>query len=245
LKILFLDSATEACTAGLMFEGEIITRFELAPRAHTRLLLPMVQAVLAEAGAHLSQLDLIAFGRGPGSFTGVRIAVGCAQGLAMGLDIPVFGISTLATLAQAQASAQRPEERVEQPGGARAIIHAAIDARMGEVYHAVYCIGADSIVQLIGLERVLKPEALLAEWVNLAPVRAEHQTAPLIATGSGFGRYPELALAAPWQNVFVDALPEPHFALALAAATPRGAWQDPTQAWPVYLRDNVAQVKAS
>ncbi len=220
-----------------MCEGDIITRFELAPRAHTRLLLPMVQAVLAQAGANLSQLDLIAFGRGPGSFTGVRIAMGCAQGLALGLDLPVLGVSTLATLAQAQASVQL--------GGARAVIHAAIDARMGEVYHAAYGLGADSIVQLMGLERVLKPAALLAEWAQIGAISAEHQTAPLIATGTGFGRYPEVARAAPWQNVFADALPEPRFALALAAATPRAAWQDPTQAWPVYLRDNVAHVKAS
>lgn len=241
MKILFIDSATEACTAGLWLDGEIISRFELAPRAHTRLLLPMVQAVLAEAGVDLSQLDLIAFGRGPGSFTGVRIATACAQGLAMGLDLPVLGVSTLATLAQAQVSAHR----LALLGGAHTMIHVAIDARMGEVYHAAFELGAASMVQLIGAERVLNPAALLAEWAPLAPPSADDQTVPLIATGSGFGRYPELTLAAPWHHVCSEALPDSRFALALAAATPRSAWQDPTQALPIYLRDSVAQVKAS
>ncbi|HQS01609.1 MAG TPA: tRNA (adenosine(37)-N6)-threonylcarbamoyltransferase complex dimerization subunit type 1 TsaB [Halothiobacillus sp.] len=241
MNILFIDSATEACTVGLWFEGEIISRFELAPRAHTRLLLPMVQAVFDEAGINLSQLDLIAFGRGPGSFTGVRIATACAQGIALGLDIPVLGVSTLATLAQAQASAQR----LAQPSGANLIIHAAIDARMGEVYHAAFELNADSIVPLIGAERVLTPAALLAEWAQHPPGLANNQTAPLMATGSGFGRYPELIQAAPWQNVCADALPDARFALALAAAAPQAAWQDPADAVPVYLRDNVAQVKAS
>ena len=224
---------------GLWFEGDIISRFELAPRAHTHLLLPMVQAVLAEAGINLSQLDLIAFGRGPGSFTGVRIATACAQGIALGLDIPVLGVSTLATLAQAQV------QTFAQPSGANLIIHAAIDARMGEVYHAAFELNADSMVPLIGAERVLTPAALLAEWAQHAPGLANNQTAPLMATGSGFGRYPELIQAAPWQNVFADALPDARFALALAAAAPQAAWQDPADAVPVYLRDNVAQVKAS
>jgi tRNA threonylcarbamoyladenosine biosynthesis protein TsaB len=244
VKILFIDSATEACSAGLWCDGAFITRCELAPRAHTHLLLPMVQAVLAEAAVAMTELDLIAFGQGPGSFTGVRIATACAQGMALGLDIPVLGVSSLATLAQAQV---QPLIQVQGPSqdGANKVIHAAIDARMGEVYHAAFRVGADLIVQLIGAERVLNPAALLAEWPQSAVLSADPPAAPPVATGSGFGRYPALVHALPWQAIFGDALPEPRFALALAAATPRSDWQDPTQAAPVYLRDNVAQVKAT
>ena len=242
LKILYVDSATEACSAGLWCDGALITRCELAPRAHTHLLLPMAQAVLAEAAVAMTQLDLIAFGQGPGSFTGVRIATACAQGMAMGLDIPILGVSTLATLAQAQVQTQVQAHIGALPDDeANAVIHAAIDARMGEVYHAAFRVGAASIVQLIGAERVLSPAALLAEWQQDALMLRPNAR----ASGSGFGRYPELEQAAPWLAVDGQALPDPRFALALAAATPSSAWQDPTQAAPVYLRDNVAQVKAS
>jgi len=231
---LFIDSATEACTAGLWLDGEIISRFELAPRAHTRLLLPMVQAVLAEAGVDLSQLDLIAFGRGPGSFTGVRIATACAQGIAMGLDIPVLGVSTLATLAQAQIASLKTAER--------RLIHVALDARMGEVYHATYRALGGEALALIGSERVLKPAALMAEWHALPSAVSTDQH---IATGSGFGRYDELIQAQAWCHVAPDALPCARYALILAAQQPRDQWLPPEQAAPVYLRDNVAEVKGA
>jgi tRNA threonylcarbamoyladenosine biosynthesis protein TsaB len=92
----------------------------------------MAEELLSEAGIGYNQLNLIAFGRGPGSFTGVRIATACAQGMALGLDIPVLGISSLATLAQAL------REQAFQAGGG--IIHAALDARMGEIYYGRFLV---------------------------------------------------------------------------------------------------------
>ncbi|MHB9021780.1 MAG: tRNA (adenosine(37)-N6)-threonylcarbamoyltransferase complex dimerization subunit type 1 TsaB [Halothiobacillus sp.] len=239
MNILFLDSATEACTAGLWQNGEIFSRCEIAPRAHTKLLLPMVELLLLEAGLDFSQLDLIAFGRGPGSFTGVRIATACAQGMAMGLDIPVLGISSLAILAQAQVhELGQAALDFAHPNSVSAVIHAALDARMGEVYHAAFTVTTHSVVTLMGAERVVPPEVLLAEFA----LPSIHGHA--IATGTGFGRYPELVRAKPWRSVLSDALPDARFALELAAAAPRSAWQNPADAAPVYLRDNVAQVKA-
>ncbi|HEB5077907.1 TPA: tRNA (adenosine(37)-N6)-threonylcarbamoyltransferase complex dimerization subunit type 1 TsaB, partial [Aeromonas hydrophila subsp. hydrophila] len=100
LKILAVDTATEACSAALLVGEQVFSRWEEAPRDHTRKILPMVQAVLDDAGITLDELDAIAFGRGPGSFTGVRIGIGVAQGLAFGAGVPLIGISTLAAMAQ-------------------------------------------------------------------------------------------------------------------------------------------------
>ena len=120
-RILAIDTATEACSVAVWNQGEIHALFELCPREHTQRILPMAQQVLAESGLALNQLDALAFGRGPGSFTGVRIGIGIAQGLALGADLPMIGVSTLQTMAQGAW-------RVS--GAARVL--AAIDARMGK-----------------------------------------------------------------------------------------------------------------
>ncbi|AHF73763.1 yeaZ [Candidatus Sodalis pierantonius str. SOPE] len=127
-RILALDTATEACSAALMLDDELLLeRFAVAPREHTQRILPMVDSLLAEAGITLDSLDALAFGRGPGSFTGVRIGIGIAQGLALGADLPLIGVSTLAALA---------EGAWRQTGASQVLT--AIDARMGEVYWAAY-----------------------------------------------------------------------------------------------------------
>lgn len=223
MKILFLDSATEACTVAVWVDGVILSAFELAPRGHAQLLLPMAEKLMAEAGVGYPQLDLVGFSQGPGSFTGVRIATACAQGIALGLDLPMVGISSLATLAQGQLS--RADEL--PPGG---LIHAAIDARMGEVYHGAFMPCAEGVVCPVGVERVLPPEALMqsSDWAGG------------LATGTGFGRYPELTQQGAWLSIAADALPHARDAIALASAAPRSAWLNPVDAAPVYLRDNVA-----
>lgn len=232
MNILFIDSATEACTAALWHNGTVLSTFELAPRAHTHRLLPMAEELLSEAGIDYNQLDLIAYGRGPGSFTGVRIATACAQGMALGLDIPILGISSLATLAQAL------REQAFQAGGG--IIHAALDARMGEIYYGRFLVDKARVVTPLGEERVISPELILSEFA----IHSEN-TESQFATGSGFARYPALISANSWQNTSPDAFPDARFAIELAAATPESQWQDPAEAAPIYLRDNVAQVKGA
>jgi tRNA threonylcarbamoyladenosine biosynthesis protein TsaB len=122
-RILAIDTSTEACSVAIWNKGEILALSESRPREHTKRILPMVQQVLADGGLRLSQLDVLAFGRGPGSFTGVRIGIGIAQGLALGADLPMLGISTLQTMAQGSWRVSHAER-----------VLAAIDARMGEVY---------------------------------------------------------------------------------------------------------------
>ncbi|HDZ45940.1 hypothetical protein LCGC14_0168040 [marine sediment metagenome] len=164
LHLLALDASSSACSAALLRQDdagtECLARFEMTPRAHTRRLMPMVDEVLAEAQLSPSQLDAVAFGRGPGSFTGLRIAAGVAQGLAFGLDCPLLGVSTLEALAL-QAHRRYHLRHVVT----------ALDARMGEVYAATWHCLKDTITPMSD-EAVLAPEALRlpsgeTDWVGV------------------------------------------------------------------------------
>jgi tRNA threonylcarbamoyladenosine biosynthesis protein TsaB len=218
VKILALESATESCSVALLNGTAVHARSQLAPREHAALLLPMVEALLAEAGLELNALDAIAFGRGPGSFTGLRIAAGVTQGLAFAVELPVLPISTLAALAQ---GAWR-EQGVPR-------VAAAIDARMGEVYWGLYR-EQDGVMELAGDEGVFAPEQVPVPpeegyvgtgtgWASYGTVMAQRCS---VATYQG-GRFPQA----------VDLLP------LAAAAWRSGLAVDAAQAQPVYLRDKV------
>ena len=143
-KIIAFETATEACSAALLVDDTVTERFEIAPRRHTDLVLPMVAELLADAGLRAGDLDAVAFGAGPGSFTGVRVATSIAQGIALAHDLPVIPVSCLAILAVGGARAH-----------ACATVIPVMDARKKEVYWAVYrvdpgtwvteCIEADAI----------------------------------------------------------------------------------------------------
>ncbi|WJW76540.1 tRNA (adenosine(37)-N6)-threonylcarbamoyltransferase complex dimerization subunit type 1 TsaB [Thiohalobacter sp. IOR34] len=222
MKLLALDTATEACSAALLVDGELRETSRVEPRGHARLLLAMIETLLAEAGLSPGQLDGLAFGRGPGSFTGLRIAAGVAQGIAFAADLPVLPVSTLATLAQGARDA------------ALEGVLAAIDARMQEVYWGVYRSGAEGLVELEGEERVCAPAAVTV------PAGGRWRGA-----GTGWGSYGEALAArcAGLQLVAVEpgALPHARDMLPLAAAALRvGGGLPAEQAQPVYLRNNVA-----
>lgn len=155
-KILALDTSTENCSVALMVNDQLYTRSEIAPRDHTKKILPMVDEVLKEAGVSLQDLDALAFGRGPGSFTGVRIGIGIAQGLSFGAELPMIGISTLEAMAQASYRVNQSEQVV-----------AAIDARMSEIYWGQYQREADGQWRAIAIddgqsECVIPPSELTA-----------------------------------------------------------------------------------
>lgn len=225
LKILAVDTATEACSAALLVGEKVFSRWEEAPRDHTRKILPMVQAVLDEAGVTLEELDAIAFGRGPGSFTGVRIGIGVAQGLALGAGVPLIGISTLAAMAQ---GAHRLD-------GAERVL-TAIDARMDEVYFGHYEL-IDGRIQLVGEEMVSGPAALVASRGTLP--------GSFTRVGTGFETYGE-TLAALADELVASQVRFPAAEDMLPLA--RSAWLAGEavaveQATPVYLRDKVTWKK--
>ncbi|ASX13498.1 tRNA (adenosine(37)-N6)-threonylcarbamoyltransferase complex dimerization subunit type 1 TsaB [Aeromonas dhakensis] len=225
MKILAVDTATEACSAALLVGEKVFSRWEEAPRDHTRKILPMVQAVLDEAGVTLDELDAIAFGRGPGSFTGVRIGIGVAQGLALGAGVPLIGISTLAAMAQ---GAHRLD-------GAERVL-TAIDARMDEVYFGQYEL-IDGRIQLVGEEMVSGPAALVASRGTLP--------GSFTRVGTGFETYGE-TLAALADELVASQVRFPAAEDMLPLA--RSAWLAGEavaveQATPVYLRDKVTWKK--
>ncbi|MCF3098448.1 tRNA (adenosine(37)-N6)-threonylcarbamoyltransferase complex dimerization subunit type 1 TsaB [Aeromonas australiensis] len=225
MKILAVDTATEACSAALLVGDKLFSRWEEAPRDHTRKILPMVQAVLEDAGISLSELDAIAFGRGPGSFTGVRIGISVAQGLAFGAGVPLIGISTLAAMAQ---GAYRLD-------GAQQVL-TAIDARMNEVYFGRYEL-IDGRMQLVGDEVVSEPAALVDVRGKLA--------GPVTCVGTGFETYGEtLSGLADELAVSQVRFPAAEDMLPLArAAWLAGEAVPVEQATPVYLRDKVTWKK--
>ena len=221
-RILAIEAATEACSAALLVDDTIVERFEVAPRQHVALMLPFVESLLADAGISLNQLDAIAFGRGPGSFTGVRIAAGMTQGIAFGADLPVIPISTLAALAQGAV----------REHGVTAVL-AALDARMQEVYWGAFMCDAKGLVEGVGKECVCAPERVECP-----------QPDGWSGAGSGWETYAEvLALRCSVPADAVYAKQQPHAAdVARLAAREfaQGKVLAPEQAIPVYLRDNVA-----
>jgi len=217
VKLLAIDASTEACSAALHFEGETAARYELAPKKHAELILPMVDQLLSEAQTKLADLDAIAFGRGPGSFTGVRIATGVAQGLAYSADLPLIPVSSLATLAQAV-------------NGKAGYIAAVFDARMGEVYYGLYRSGA--IVELIGAESVIAPDRIIAGKIT-----------GCFGVGSGWAMYANTLkkiFAGHLEGYDPDCYPNARDMLPLAMeACRKGELKTPEEAAPVYLRNNV------
>jgi tRNA threonylcarbamoyladenosine biosynthesis protein TsaB len=228
MKFLALDTSTEACSVALALDGQILALDEVCPQQHSKRILPMVQQLLADAGVSLHQLDGIIFGRGPGSFTGVRIGVSVAQGLAFGADLPVFGVSTLAAMAQAAAVQQNATEVI-----------AAIDARMAEVYIAAYALDEAGLMQAITPEIAAKPAALPEVLTSLS------FTSQLLGVGTGWQTYSQ-ALQQLAPALIADSIlyPSAQFMLPFASR----AWQQQLfvsaeQAEPVYVRDEVTWQK--
>lgn len=221
-RILALETSGGRCGAALLVGSALREREVVAPRGHAELLLPMVEQLLAEAGLALGDCDAIAFGRGPGSFTGVRIATSVAQGLAYGAALPLVPVSGLAALAR---GAWR------RSGATR--VYAALDARMDEVYLAAYELGASG-----------EPCALVEEQLVPPALAPQVQGPGWAGIGTGFGAH-GAALATRLGGALAhsepDAEPSAADIAALGAlALARGETVTPRDAAPVYLRDKVA-----
>jgi tRNA threonylcarbamoyladenosine biosynthesis protein TsaB len=223
MKLLAIETATEACSAALFIDGEIGLRYQVKPRGHSGLILGMMDALLAEAELKPAQLDAMAFGRGPGSFTGVRIATGVVQGAAFGADLPVVPVSTLAALAQ-RAFRERGERRLLP----------AYDARMQELYWAAYEVDAQDLVQPVQ-----------SEIVAMAAQISQPDGFDWFGVGSGWAAYGEGLQERFGAGVIKGSDPGllcSAFDVALlgVAGFERGEAVMPEAALPVYLRDKVA-----
>jgi tRNA threonylcarbamoyladenosine biosynthesis protein TsaB len=222
-QLLAIETSSEVCSVALSVNGETRARHQQAPLRHAELLLPSVRSLLDEAGTGLSELDGIVFGRGPGSFTSLRIGIGVVQGLAWGADLPVIPLSSLASVAC----------QVSNPGTRTILV--AMDARMSEVFHGSFQMDPNGVLTTLSSERVEAPGNVTAD-----------EPENTIGAGNGFDRYDELkrsgqTLAA----VESELLPSATALLYLAEQ-----WLlvndplPPAEAQPVYVRNHVADKPA-
>lgn len=218
MKLLAFDTSSTACSVALSNNGKVISQHEIAPMQQAKMILPLIKQLLKSENLTINQLDAIAFGCGPGSFTGVRIAVSVAQGLAYATQKPLISISSLAATAQAA---------YHDSGWTRLLV--AVDARMKEVYWASYAVQDNHLVKLLGKEQISRPEAIIlpdADWSGI---------------GNAWAIYHDTIPAKP---VFIDSnrLPTAVAILTLAEAKfQSGEVIAPSEAIPVYLRDDVAK----
>ncbi len=220
MKILAIDTSTEACSAALSVDDQVISRYELAPRKHTQLILPMIDDLMKEADLAVTQLDGLAFGRGPGAFTGVRIATGVIQGISFGADLPVAPVSSLAALAQGCWREHKAKKVIS-----------AIDARMKEVYWGHY--------QLENGLMVASMEEGICTADQVPSPEGDHWN----GAGSGWEAYAD-QLSRHFAGKISAAHPQsyPHAIDIIELAKPifdQGNAVSAEQVSPVYLRDNV------
>ncbi|OHU85447.1 MULTISPECIES: tRNA (adenosine(37)-N6)-threonylcarbamoyltransferase complex dimerization subunit type 1 TsaB [Pseudoalteromonas] len=220
-NLLAIDASTEALSLALYFNGQTYRYFEECPQQHSQKILPQIEQMLDKANCQLKDLDGIVFGRGPGSFTGVRISVAIAQGLAYSCDLPLVGVSTL----EAMALQAVRELKVEQ-------VISGIDARMGEIYLAQYELASDGCINLLGDEVVCSPEDV------------KHYDTAINAVGTAWQAYPEIA--GPCNLVVSNdiRLPDAFYMLELGdIAFSHGLTVKAADAQPHYVRDTVTWKK--
>ena len=228
ITLLALDTSTEACSVALWHKGEKTHLDELAQRTHTKRILPMIDELLVNSGINLKQVDALAFGRGPGSFTGVRVGAGIAQGLAFGADLPVIAVSNLTAMAQAAFELHQVENVV-----------AAIDARMNEVYFSQ--VKREKVRSELGEffqwnpvieEQVCQPEKVLEQFSDL--------TAYLV--GTGWAAYPQFKNSGLEGSDII--LPSAQYMLELALTDyAQNKIISALEIEPVYLRNEVTWKK--
>lgn len=236
LTLLALDTSTEACSVALLYNGEKTYLNELAQRTHAKRILPMVDEILTDSGLKLNQLDALAFGRGPGSFTGVRVGAAIAQGLALGTDLPVIPISNLTAMAQAAFELYQAEN-----------VATAIDARMNEVYFSQLVrekkctdFGQFFVWKNLIPEQVCSPEKALVQLANGTALNIATSTA--LRVGTGWNAYAQFATKGLTGSDIE--LPDARYMLELA----RVEWlQQKTisalEIEPIYLRNEVTWKK--
>ncbi|WP_208280763.1 tRNA (adenosine(37)-N6)-threonylcarbamoyltransferase complex dimerization subunit type 1 TsaB [Massilia oculi] len=222
-NILAIETSAELASCALLAGEKVIERSTPGVRSHSQSVLPMVQELLNEAGIALADCDAVAFGAGPGSFTGVRTACGVAQGLAYGAGLPVLPLVTLEAMAEACRA-----------GTGASDVLAVLDARMGEVYWAQYRFDGGKWTEVVA--------PALSAPQDVAPLAAEG----LRACGNGFAEYADAFAGRPFaQGALPDIMPHAReLALLARGALADGQGVPAAQAQPLYLRNKVAYTSA-
>lgn len=234
MRILAIDTATESCSAALLIDGRILARERRLEHGHAEHILPMVDELLAEGAVALRELSAIAFGRGPGAFTGVRLAASVTQGLAYGADVPVVPVSDLRAIAELVLKSEAALDHVL----------VCTDARMREVYWAWFERGREGHAVGVGEERVGRPAEVV--FPDDYSGQATAQVRRFAGAGSAFAAYPELRTAvADGAALILESLrPRAREVATLAAAeVAAGRVLPAEQALPRYLRDDVLQTR--
>ena len=222
MKILAIDASTEACSAALYTDGELIERYLLAPRKHIELLKPMVEEVMTEAEVDVGDLTGLAFGAGPGSFAGLRVACAFVQGMGVALDIPVVPVSTLMAMAQ-QVLDNHPERTVL----------VMLDAKMKEVYWGVYRLEDRQVISVLP-DQVTK----LSDIPNFSGIVG---LANIIGAGNGWDVADTWVEALKPEFIEKNVYPRAgEIALLSVDDFENGMGLDAEQISPIYLRDNIA-----
>ena len=222
-KILALDTSTDACSIALLIDNKVSDRFVIMSKQHTKLILPMIDEVLSEAGIGLNQLDALAFGCGPGSFTGVRLAASIIQGFAFAADLPVVSVSTLRALAQ--------EVFVEFKVSKVLVIQ---DARMNEVYLGQYQVGDRGVMQAIEPDSLTKPEEAVVILQDY-----------LVGVGSGFEIYSDIFAKKSEFEIIAKKHIQAKYLVQLASYDfDKNRLITAEHVLPVYLRDKVVRVRS-
>lgn len=223
MNILAIETSSSACSVALTKNNQVTARHKVLPMQQAQLILPMIDEVLKEADITLNQLDAIAFGCGPGSFTGIRIATSTAQGLGYALNLPLIPVSSLAALAQTAFNAM---------GWTKLLV--AIDARMQEVYWGKYIVNSAGLVELQG-EEIISPPSRLPSLESFA-----EQGKTWVGVGSAWQVFSEQIPFSPLEKD-VDGIATAEAVLQLAMPRFQAQqWVRAEEALPVYLRDNVA-----
>ncbi|MFT5895156.1 MAG: tRNA threonylcarbamoyladenosine biosynthesis protein TsaB [bacterium] len=227
MNLLAIETSSDACSVALLCDTEILTDHRIAAQQHGRLVLPMIDALMAQSELSVNQLDGVVFGRGPGSFTGVRIAVALTQGIALGAGVGVVGISTINSIAQGVYRLH---------GDCNVAV--SIDARMDEVYFAAYALNENGVMSPVTQECLCSPES-----IPVLPENLDRKWA-----GSGAQRYANLLAeqyAVPRASIKIDMWPDAYDLISLALPkVESGELQAAEQALPVYLRNKVADTTA-
>lgn len=226
--VLAIDTATEACSAALHCGGLTRRRFEIAPRRHNTLIFEMCESLFEETGAGLGDLDALVFGRGPGAFTGVRIAASFAQGVGYARGLPVAPVSDLRAVAQAA---------MERHNAASVLV--AMDARMGEVYYGCFTRGEDGLAKPAGDEGVVAPEQVPIpadfDGISAGSAWRVHRDALNKALSKALNNAPDICD----EDLLPDAAVMLQLALPVIAAGGANATVEAADALPIYLRSPV------